>query len=82
MMTPLSVDIIAVVALTLDMTPKIPLAHTIIIEAYKAKDFIKEVSEDGVMLFTYILTDSIHACTATVVHDAPSTSAFIAQLNP
>jgi hypothetical protein len=57
--TPLSVDITTAVASTSDMTLKTPLAHTITIEAYKAKDFIKEVSEDGMMLFTCILTNPI-----------------------
>jgi hypothetical protein len=56
------------------MTPKTPSAHTITIEAYEAEDFIKEVSEDGMMLFTCILTNPIQACTTTVVHDAPLTS--------
>jgi hypothetical protein len=73
-MTPLSVDIIAVKALTSDMMPKIPSAHTITIEAYKAEDFIKEVSKDGAMLFACVLTDPIHAHATSVVHDTPSTS--------
>jgi hypothetical protein len=76
MTTPLSVDIITAAASTLDTTPKIPLAHTIMIEAYEAEDFIKEVSEDGVMLFVCILTDPIQVRTATVVHDTPLTSAL------
>jgi hypothetical protein len=91
-MTPLSIDIITATALTSDMTPKIPLAHTIMIEAYEAEDFIKEVSEDGAMLFVCILANPIHAHAASVVHDTPSTSmlpdsipeteqqAFVAQL--
>jgi Retrotransposon gag protein len=72
--TPLSVDIVTVVASTLDTTPKIPSAHTITIEAYEAKDFIKEVSEDGTILFTCVLANPIQAHATTVVHDAPSTS--------
>jgi hypothetical protein len=74
MMTPLSIDIITAMALTSDTTLKIPSAHTIMIEAYKAEDFIKEVSEDGTMLFTCILADPIHAHATSVVHDTPLTS--------
>jgi hypothetical protein len=68
--TPLSVDIIAVMVSTLDS----PLAHTIMIEAYEAEDFIQEISEDGAMLFACILADPLQACAATVVRDAPPTS--------
>jgi hypothetical protein len=74
MMTPLSINIVAAVASTLDMTLKIPSAHTITIEAYKAEDFIKEVSEDGAMLFACVLANPIQACAATVVRDTPLTS--------
>jgi hypothetical protein len=74
MMTPLSIDIVTVAALTSDTTPKIPSAHTITIEAYKAEDFIKEVSEDDMMLFACVLTNPIHVCTTSVVHNTPSTS--------
>jgi hypothetical protein len=73
-MMPLSVDIIAATASTSDPTLENPSAHTIMIEAYTAKDFIKEVSKDGAILFTCILTDPIHACTTSVVCDTPSTS--------
>jgi hypothetical protein len=73
-MTPLSIDIIAVAASTLDMMPKIPSAHTIMIEAYEAEDFIKEISKDGMMLFMCVLADPIHAHTTTVVCNAPLTS--------
>jgi hypothetical protein len=72
--TPLSINIIAAKALTLDMMPKIPSAHTITIEAYEAEDFIKEVSKDGAMLFVCVLADPIHVRTASVVHDTPTTS--------
>jgi hypothetical protein len=72
--TPLSINIITVKALTSDTTPNIPSAHTITIEAYEAKDFIKEVSEDGTMLFACVLTDPIHAHAASVVFNTPSTS--------
>jgi hypothetical protein len=65
--TPLSVDIIAVMASTSDSLPD----HTITIEAYEAKDFIQEISEDGAMLFTCILADPIHVHTATVIHLQP-----------
>jgi hypothetical protein len=74
MTTLLSVNIVAAAASTSDMTLKIPSAHTITIEAYEAKDFIKEVSEDGAMLFACVLANPIQAHAATVVHDAPSTS--------
>jgi hypothetical protein len=74
MTTPLSINIITAAASTSDMTPKIPLAHTLTIEAYEAEDFIKEVSEDGMMLFTCVLANPIQAHATTVVHDAPSTS--------
>jgi hypothetical protein len=70
--TPLSIDIIAATVSTSDSPP----AHTIMIEAYKAEDFIQEISEDGVMLFMCVLTDPIHAHAATVVCNAPSTSAL------
>jgi hypothetical protein len=69
-MTPLSVDIIAAMASTSDS----PLTHTITIEAYEAEDFIQEISEEGMTLFACILANPIHVRTATVVHDAPSTS--------
>jgi hypothetical protein len=75
-MTPLSIDIIAVKASTSDTTPNIPLAHTITIEAYEAEDFVKEVSKDGAMLFACILADPIHARAASVVRNTPSTSAL------
>jgi hypothetical protein len=68
--TPLSVDIVAATASTLDNPP----THTITIEAYKAEDFIQEISEEGTMLFACVLTDPIHARAATVVRDAPVTS--------
>jgi hypothetical protein len=74
--TPLSIDIIAAKASTLDTTLNISSAHTITIEAYKAEDFIKEVSEDGAMLFACVLADPIHVRTASVVRDTPSTSAL------
>jgi hypothetical protein len=69
-MTPLSVDIVTAMVSTLDSPP----AHTMTIEAYKAEDFIQEINEDGMMLFACVLTDPIHAHTATVVRNAPSTS--------
>jgi hypothetical protein len=75
-MMPLSVDIIAVTALTLDPTPENPSAHTITIEAYTTEDFIKEVSEDGAMIFACILADPIHACATSVVCNIPLTSAL------
>jgi hypothetical protein len=75
-MTPLSINVITVAASTSDMTPKIPSTHTITIEAYEAKDFIKEVSKDGMMLFACVLADPIQVRAATVVCDAPSTSAL------
>jgi hypothetical protein len=69
-MTPLSIDIIAVMASTSDSPP----THTITIEAYEAEDFIQEISEEGMTLFMCILADPIHARATTVVRDAPLTS--------
>jgi hypothetical protein len=70
MMTPLSINTSAATALTSDPTPS---THTIMIEAYEAKDFIKETSKDGAMLFMCVLTDPIHACTVSVVREVPPT---------
>jgi hypothetical protein len=70
MTTPLSVDTDAATASTSDLTPS---THTIIIEAYKAQDFIKETSEDGAMLFACMLADPIHVHATSVVCEVPPT---------
>jgi hypothetical protein len=71
-MTPLSIDIVTAMASTSDSPPD----HTIMIEAYEAEDFIQEISEDGAMLFTCVLTDPIHVRTTTVIRNTPLTSAL------
>jgi hypothetical protein len=73
-MTPLSINTVTVTASTLDPTPS---THTIMIEAYKAKDFTKKTSKDGTMLFTCVLANPIHAHTVSVVHEVPPTPTLL-----
>ena len=66
--TPLSSNVIATT------TPTAKSAHSVTIEVYEAKDFIKEAKEDGATIFMCIVTNPTSVQMASVARNTPSTS--------